>query len=919
MISIYAFVQRKYTFFLPLIGLLLTSVTFCKTTEDHPPADQVQEVVKQDKEAIQPITKNSQETDKKEEADVHAEPAQEKKAVKKDGRTTNKPKQATKNTEPANQKKSPTKKKNPATRRKGDKAAKNGVASVEVNEAEMLIKQRMNKFVQTEPWRLQIFFRTLAHATFFTVYDELLGGLTDSLENHPSLLDEASIKDLSLFRGSSTKPKYNLVNKTCELIGLNLLPAKLGLVLNFSALNNDKIRINKNRKLVEAFKNHPKPAFAMKSTYQQATPVLNDVIAFLARDYMPFPTTQAVGGLVKFDRDPLMGWMVQLGMIKAETLEKMEVGVGVHKFTKLNIGLLETFSEAEMHLGSIKKIFNTVQSIFNILTFGKSPALEPGDKHLFSLEAPSKRLPYSFVNLFWKRGKAFWNYISGQGGSWYHVFTGGTENSNNLFHSSINNPDWLSLPGVFNLTTGIIAWPYHCIISTSRSIMRLIMLFTETRNMLMYWQKVTIALQGFLKNIAKSYELTVKITNIIKVNPSLEKELSGAILNRIKAFVACEEIEIIMKAIQKMSAKNPTLWEIFWPWNRTALQAFTLYKRLEGMSAESEKLLLEGTVAFSLLHIYQALGTHVYMSEKDLVKDKICLVDIKEQKSPVLSFQRLYTPFTKGEKVLNNFSIGALEADKKQGDITFIDGQNGSGKSTLLMGIAHSLVISNVFEIAFAQKAHTVYLDKLRFLGGASGDMADGKSSFMENVAVMNKSIKEAEAMYKAGEKAVIIGDEFMGGKTIHREAVAIQYPYWKYLQSFPNLLSIIATHDIELFAIAKKEKYYGFEHYTTEYDRHSGKFTYKVKPGSIDKPASIYVLQNMGFPQKLLKETINLLKKDADYPFRHLLPGEESRISINVWIDIFIMLFFVIGGLIIMYRRARLASKEEQTTSSEK
>lgn len=931
MINIYTFVQRKHTYFLPLIALLLTNTIFCKTTEVHLPTHQMQEVVKKDKieqqnttESEQKIpkkekertTEDKQKVDKKGGVDVKTQSEQAKDAVKEDSKTTTKPKQPKKST-------LSNKKKKPEDKIKTGKATKEAEASVEVNETELLIKKRLFKFIQNEPWQSQLFFKTLTHPIFFPTYNKLLGNLTHSLEHHPSLLNETSIRDINLFAGNLANPRYHLVNKLCETIDLKLLPAKLGLVFSFAALNNDTKRIKRYRKYIEGFKQHPKAAFAMKRIYDQAPAVYNDLIMFLGRDHIPFRITQAIANLINIDRDPILLMLKTFGRITAEDIEQMELGAGWNKFFRINMTTVEAFSEAELHLGNIARVLNTLWWLLSWLPFNLGPDFAPNTPTLLHPGLPSTRLPYRFINLFAKRANAFWSWLTGRGASLHHVFTGGADR-NSFRSNDINNPTTWSISNLFNKLTFPLAWAYHCVMGTVRSIMRLIMLYQEVKNLLIHWQKVTIILQKFLKNIAKFHELTVKTVNIIKANPALAKALSGPILDKLKAFVNDEEFESIIKPITKILYKkdeNPTLMQMFMPWYRPALLFFTTYKKLEGMSEESKKLFKESAIAFPLLNVYQALGTHVYMSEKDLVKDKICLVDIKEQKSPALSLKGLYTPLTKGEKVLNDFSIGIFGADKKQGSMTFVEGENGSGKTTLLFGIDHCIAMAQAFELGFAEKASMVHIDKLYSLGGSSGNMAEGKSSFMGNVTSMIKLREEIEDACKTGEKIVMTSDEFMGGKTNYHEASILKYVFWKEMRRFFNVNSIISTHNIKLRSMAKKEKYNGFNYVAMGHHKDTGMPNFKVVTDkNIERPASLTMLDHLGFPKKLTKEVIRLLKKEPEYPFRHLLQGEDRGISMNAWIDILIVLFFVIGGVVIIYRRRiRLSSKQEQTRSSEK
>ena len=250
---------------------------------------------------------------------------------------------------------------------------------------------------------------------------------------------------------------------------------------------------------------------------------------------------------------------------------------------------------------------------------------------------------------------------------------------------------------------------------------------------------------------------------------------------------------------------------------------------------------------------------------------------------------------------MNDF---ALDGDKSA-RLVFVNGQNGSGKSTLLMGIGHNLVFLNAFGLGFCEGGYGSCFDKVRFLGDITGSMGEGRSSFMENVRVIKKSVEEVEALCRGGGCGVIISDEFMGGKTVHKESVAIQYPYWKFLSGFDNLLSVVATHDIELFDIAREEKHTGFDYYTMEYNVGDG-FTYRVKRGAIDKPASIYVLRDMGFPSKLLGESVALLSKDSSYRFRESFGGGSYGVDVNFFADVGVVVFFLLGFAVLGYRRRR-------------
>lgn len=184
---------------------------------------------------------------------------------------------------------------------------------------------------------------------------------------------------------------------------------------------------------------------------------------------------------------------------------------------------------------------------------------------------------------------------------------------------------------------------------------------------------------------------------------------------------------------------------------------------------------------------------------------------------------------------------------------TLVTGSNASGKSTYVKSIAISAILSQTINTAIAEQ-FTMQPGHVLTSMAVEDDILAGDSYFVAEI----KSIKRLLSQVKKGARCYCFIDEILKGtNTIERIAASSSVVTW--LADYPSL-SFVATHDIELTEMLKKQcDNVHFEETVTE-DR-GITFDYVLKQGPSVTRNAIALLKVMDYPEKLW---IRLRKRHA-------------------------------------------------------
>ena len=178
---------------------------------------------------------------------------------------------------------------------------------------------------------------------------------------------------------------------------------------------------------------------------------------------------------------------------------------------------------------------------------------------------------------------------------------------------------------------------------------------------------------------------------------------------------------------------------------------------------------------------------------------------------------------------------------------TLVTGSNASGKSTYVKSIAISAILSQTINTAIAEQ-FTMQPGHVLTSMAVEDDILAGDSYFVAEI----KSIKRLLSQVKKGARCYCFIDEILKGtNTIERIAASSSVVTW--LADYPSL-SFVATHDIELTEMLKKQcDNVHFEETVTE-DR-GITFDYVLKQGPSVTRNAIALLKVMDYPEKIVDQ----------------------------------------------------------------
>ncbi|MEM7173827.1 MAG: hypothetical protein AAF380_01010 [Bacteroidota bacterium] len=786
---------------------------------------------------------------------------------------------------------------------------------IKVSENQIAHKRRVAEYINAQRnSSASEIYNILAHSYFYKVGNEVLGDLIGSLDKSSFLLDRQSFANLNISKGSKLYPTHSLANTAMQEIGLDFSWSRLAFVQMLLAANNDMARSETYAKYIKAFKKHTKEAIMLDSIFKQpdTESAFYMTTMFQAKDFLSLGLIKKTMSLISFVHDVFFWWLIAIGWVEEKDLLQSNPSVKIHKFFKLTFELLQLVTEAIFNLIPIKTVLNTGR--FVISWFGLLPQRARGSEDYIMFEIrqkPRERISFIVFDFFVKRFKALKKRALHKQGTWYSAFIDGGETmqerlENSLFYDPVHQLN-LSNPWIywFSWATLIIDWPYHCIIEFSRSILKLWLLKDQIIHTLKTWQNISNSLDKFLRPQAKLFRLIERVCNIIAQNPDLAKEIDGPALQAMQKLVRTKKLRKLFKNIENMSDRELSTFDVINPRYNVIEDRLVNFQRYYHLPDKYHQIIIKAMLGLASLHVFQTLGQHVYLSEKGLVENKICLATMHKGKKPGVAIKAMYTPLVKGEKVKNDFALGALNTTPDQ--VACIEGKTGSGKTSMLVSVMHSLVFMQTFRTAFGEEAQAFETDHIIYAGKETEDFAAMTSSYMGAAKKRLQIRQKVQASSQAGKNIAIFFDEPLGGKNRGDEVSATNLADLESLIKHQNCMVCLAIHDPMLIELAKQEKMKGFTNYTTGYDSDTGSYTYKIAKGRLSGTDGLDILQKLGWEDEVVTRIEQILaKKQMGYEWAHLLPSNQHASRINLTIDILILLFFLIGGTMAVYTTVR-------------
>ena len=247
------------------------------------------------------------------------------------------------------------------------------------------------------------------------------------------------------------------------------------------------------------------------------------------------------------------------------------------------------------------------------------------------------------------------------------------------------------------------------------------------------------------------------------------------------------------------------------------------------------------------------------------VVDDSGIIEIREGRHPVI------------ERFVDRYVPNDVALDHEAQEITLLTGPNMSGKSSYLRQVAIITLLAQIGSFVPAKSAHIGVVDRIFTRVGASDNLSQGVSTFM------NEMQEAANIINNATSKSLIILDE-IGRGTATYDGVSIAAAIVEYLHNIIKAKTIFATHYHELVAII--EELPRAENYCVAVSEDNGRvvFLHKIIKGAASDSYGIEVAKLAGLPRTLTDRAEEILR---DFEEKKSMPlvakPEQGALSLTI------------------------------------
>ena len=207
-----------------------------------------------------------------------------------------------------------------------------------------------------------------------------------------------------------------------------------------------------------------------------------------------------------------------------------------------------------------------------------------------------------------------------------------------------------------------------------------------------------------------------------------------------------------------------------------------------------------------------------------------------------------YYPLIKGKIIKNDIKIK---------NNIIITGPNAAGKTTLLKSTILNILITQQLGVGFYK---TIKINPFDFIYCYLNiPDTSGRDSLFQAEARRCKEILSTIELNK-NERHFCIFDELYSGTNPY-EAIASAYSYLNVISNNKNVTFMLTTHFIKLCQLFKKTDRIENYNMKTLMVHDKPTYTYKIKKGISQIKGGVSVLQNLGYPQKIINKTMEILK----------------------------------------------------------
>ena len=224
-----------------------------------------------------------------------------------------------------------------------------------------------------------------------------------------------------------------------------------------------------------------------------------------------------------------------------------------------------------------------------------------------------------------------------------------------------------------------------------------------------------------------------------------------------------------------------------------------------------------------------------------------CRPKFRKEGGPYLNVTQIGYPMLQGA-VCNDILI-----DQRNVVLT---GSNMSGKSTFLRTLGVNALLAQTFGFCMAKSYESSFFNILTSIS-PSDDLMEGNSYYMAEAKALLRMIENLDDSCPS----LLLVDEIFRG-TNPAERVAAASSLLSYLAD-KNCMVVVATHDIEITNQIHDlyDSYYFEENVTKD----SLDFDYRLKKGTLRKPNGIRILEYIGYPEEIIKNSLEALGQDGE------------------------------------------------------
>ncbi|MDD4076906.1 MAG: DNA mismatch repair protein MutS, partial [Bacilli bacterium] len=229
------------------------------------------------------------------------------------------------------------------------------------------------------------------------------------------------------------------------------------------------------------------------------------------------------------------------------------------------------------------------------------------------------------------------------------------------------------------------------------------------------------------------------------------------------------------------------------------------------------------------------------------------IIEIKNLRHPVM------------ERVTDNF----IPNDVKMGSdeyILLITGPNMSGKSTYMRQVALAVIMAQVGSFVASDRARLPLFDAIYTRIGAADDIISGQSTFMVEMAEVNKALTHGT------KNSLILFDE-IGRGTATYDGMALAQAILEYIDRHIGCKTLFSTHYHELTVLEDSLAHLKNIHVAAADAAGDIVFLYKVRKGAVDKSYGINVAKLAALPLDVILRATDILNKlETQKPDRTIL-----------------------------------------------